>query len=276
MAGEFEIIDAHQHVGSLTDACSRSGRSIGRDLPIAEDVAMRIRAMDAAGVDAAVLQPGHGYLRADGLADTMRVNDKMAECRALAPDRFLAVLGTVEPMHGERSLPEIERCRELGLDGIAWHHRFQGCFIDSPWMWPILEKMRDLSLVPLVHVNVESSMEAHWRLQRLAADFPDMTFLAMDGLWSYERSRQVVETASASPNIVWDFGGPVLYVTIEEWVERHGSTTLCFGADLAYDSAVQTRPPLLNKVCNARIGDEDRRNILGGNIRRIFGLSRAE
>jgi predicted TIM-barrel fold metal-dependent hydrolase len=269
----FEIVDAHQHVGSLTDAASCTGRALGHDLPVEEDAAQRVALMDAAGIDWAVLQPSHGYLKPEGLRDTMRLNDRMARYKRIAPARFRAVLGTVEPMHGEHSLPEIDRCKhELRLDGLSWHHRFQGCFIDSPWMWPILERMRELALVPLVHVNVESSMEAHWRLQRLAQDFPDVSFLAMDGLWSYERCRHVFNTAALTPNIVWDFGGQVIYVTLEEWVGAHGSQTICFSADLAYQGGEAQRPRLLDLVERAAISDEDRANILGGNVRRLFRL----
>ncbi len=269
--GDYEIVDAHQHVGGLGDALSRTGYPVGTDRDVASDVALRTAAMDGAGVDWAVLQPSHGYLKADGILDTMRLNDRMMQYKQLAPSRFRAVLGTVEPMHGERSLPEIDRCKQMGLDGIAWHHRFQGCFIDSPWMWPILERMQENGLVPLIHVNVESSLESHWRLQRLARDFPDMTFIAMDGLWSYERCRNVLYTASDTPNIVWDFGGPVLSTSIEEWIAHNGSQTVCFSADLAYGGNGE-RPKLLDAILGARIDEADRANVIGGNMRRAFGI----
>jgi uncharacterized protein len=269
----YEIVDAHQHVGGLADALSRMGYPIGADLDAPTDVARRIAAMDDACVDWAVLQPSHGYLKADGILDTMRLNDRMALYKQLAPSRFRAVLGTVEPMHGERSMPEIDRCKQLGLDGLAWHHRFQGCYIDSPWMWPILERMQEAGLVPLVHVNVESSLESHWRLQRLARDFTDMTFIAMDGLWSYERCRQVLLTAHETPNIIWDFGGPVLSTSIEEWISHNGSQTVCFSADLAYGGGGKGPPMLLETILQAKISDADRANVLGGNMSRAFGIA---
>ena len=269
----MEIVDSHQHVGSLTDALSWSGTSLGHDLPVEEDAARRIGAMDRAGVDWAVLQPSHGYPRAEGLADTRRVNDRMAAFKRHAPERFRAVLGTVEPMYGERGLPEIDRCkRELGLDGLAWHHRFQGCYIDSRWMWPILERMGELELVPIVHVNAESSLEASWRLQRLAREFPALGFLAFDGLWSYERARHILDTASQTPNVIWDIGGPVNYIGIEEWVRRNGSETICFSADLGYGDVEGERPKLLDPIERAEISASDRENILGRNLRRLFRL----
>jgi predicted TIM-barrel fold metal-dependent hydrolase len=272
----MEIVDAHQHVGSLADAVSFSGQPLGHDLPVEEDAARRIALMDAAGVDWALLQPSHGYLKPDGLRDTMRVNDRMAGYKRIAPTRFRAVVGTLEPMYGERGLPEIDRCKhDLGLDGLSWHHRFQGCFIDSKWMWPILERMHGLKMAPVIHVNADSSIEAHWRLQRLARDFPDMLFLALDGLWSYERARHIFETAAQTPNVIWDIGGPSLYVSVEEWVGRNGSRSICFSADLAYAAGAVKRPELLDRI-EQTITDEDRANILHANIRRMFGMAPAD
>jgi predicted TIM-barrel fold metal-dependent hydrolase len=210
-----EIVDAHQHVGSLTDAMPWSGFSLGQDVPVAQDADQRIAMMDQAGVDWTVLQPSHGYLKANGLRDTMQVNDRMAEYKRRAPTRFRAVVGTLEPLYGEHGLPEIDRCKtDLGLDGLSWHHRFQGCYIDSKWMWPILERMRALGMAGVVHVNAESSLEAPWRLQRLAREFPDINFIALDGLWSYERAGQILDTARLTPNVVLDpakrLGGALL------------------------------------------------------------------
>ena len=268
----MELVDAHQHVGSLADALPPSDQPIGQDLPVEADAARRIKLMDAAGISWAVLQPSHGYLRPDGIKDTMRVNDRMAGYRRQAPKRFRAILGTVEPLHGERSIGEIERCKaELKLDGLSWHHRFSGCFIDSMWMWPILRRMAELQMVPLIHVNVDSSIEAHWRLQRLAREFPQLTFLALDGLWSYERASHVMETASGTPNVIWDIGGPANYISIEAWVKKNGADTICFSADLAYASDVTHKPRLQEQIERARVPDSVKAKILGGNMQRLFG-----
>jgi predicted TIM-barrel fold metal-dependent hydrolase len=266
------IVDAHQHVGDLHNVLSFDGRDAPPESTVEGDADRRIAQMDAVGISWAVLQPAHGYLRPDGLLDTMAVNDRMARYRAHAPDRF-RVLGTTEPTHGDRGIDEIERvASELGLDGLSWHHRLQGCYIDSKWMWPTLQRMAELGLVPLVHVNAESSMEAHWRLQRLALDFPQLTFLAMDGLWSYERARHALMTASFTPNVIWDMGGPVCYVSVEEWVERNGSTTICFSQGGVYDPRVVSKPALMAQIEHAAIDDDDRRNILGGNVARAFDV----
>src|SRR5262245_38325209 len=118
-----EVVDAHQHVGSLADALPSRGTPAPREPDVTEDAEHRVAAMDAYGIDWAVLQPSHGYATADGVRDTMAVNNRMAGFKRHRPERFRAVVGTVEPRHGSAVLGEIARCKdELSLDGLSWHH----------------------------------------------------------------------------------------------------------------------------------------------------------
>ncbi len=262
---EFELVDAHQHVGDLANVLPNGMVPESASSAFEEDAANRISAMDAAGVSWAVLQPNHGYLKPEGIADTMRLNDLMARYGQHAPDRFRAVFGTVEPTHGAHSLAEIDRCKhELGLDGISWHHRFQGCYIDNKWMWPFLERMAALDLAAIVHVNAESSLEAAWRLQRLATDFPTVRFLAFDGLWSFERAGEIVFRASLTPNVIWDISGPANYLVLENWVARNGAETICY--------SMHGGAQLQQQIEHAAISDADKALILGGNMKRMFAL----
>jgi predicted TIM-barrel fold metal-dependent hydrolase len=269
----MEIIDAHQHVGGMQDVLTYFGKT-DAELALETEVSNRVRAMQAIGVSRALLQPSHSYNNVNGIQDTMRINDRMARFRELDPDHFPVLLGTVEPRYGERCIAEVERVKfELKLDGISWHHRFQGAFIDSRWMWPILRRMAEIGLKPVIHVNAESGLESHWRLQRLAKDFPEHTFLAHDGMWTLERAMQIITSASQTPNIIWDFGGPTHWITVEQWVEQNGSRNICFSADIGYGTQTQVRKPkLLSQIENARITEEDKANILGANLRRMFGL----
>jgi predicted TIM-barrel fold metal-dependent hydrolase len=265
------IVEAHHHAGDLSDSLSYDGRDASPEPPVEEDAKRRVARMDALGIAWAVIQPSHGYLRTDGLAATQRVNDRMAQLQAGAPDRIKAV-GTTEPLHGADGVGEVDRVADIGLKGLAWHHRFQGCYIDCRWMWPTLERMQERGLVPMLHTNAESSLEANWRLQRLALDFPELTFIAMDALWTYERARHVLMTAEITPNVIWDLGGPVSYIGYEEWVKRNGSKTLCFSAGGTYSAGGPvTVPPMVGEIENAAISDADKANILGLNVAGAFG-----
>ncbi len=269
-----EIADAHQHVGDLSEAL---GEPMGQRLSPQEEQRQRVAAMQAQGISWAVIQPAHSYLKPDGIRDTQRVNDGIAAYRAREPELFPIALGTVEPSHGERSLEELERGKlELGLNGFSWHHRLQGTFIDNPWMRPYLSRMAELDLIPMIHTNAESKLEAPWRLQRLAYEFPRLTFIALDAFFSYEQSTEVLFIAERTPNIVWDLGGPHtagLFSLIEAAVKKLGPERFCFSSNLSYMTGASKRKPgLLVAIEESSLNQQERAQILSGNLRRIFQL----
>lgn len=269
----MEIVDAHVHVGDLSDAMSDYSQPV-RPFDIDRDIENRVRILDHFGIAWAVIQPSHAYLRPEGIKDTMRVNDRIADYRRRDPIHFPMALGTVEPLHGERSLEELDRIKqELKLDGVSWHHRFQGCTIDSKWMRPILRRMADLDLVPVVHTNAESHFEPAWQLQRLAREFESTTFLAMDAFYGHERGNQVFGSARLTPNIIWDIGGPISWVSADMWVREHGSETICFSGAASYPGrGIPRKPRLLEELERSSLPDTDKANIYGRNVRRLFDL----
>ncbi|MDO8472802.1 MAG: hypothetical protein Q7T05_03185, partial [Dehalococcoidia bacterium] len=115
----MEVFDIHQHIPSAKIANDKAAAS--------RDYEMRVRFMDQNGIDRAALMPDSYYVMPNGIEDTMRVNDQLAEYRSKHADRFPIAIGTVEPRHGDRSLDEIDRIvNDLHLNGIVWHHKFQG------------------------------------------------------------------------------------------------------------------------------------------------------
>ena len=71
----------------------------------------------------------------------MRCNDTVAAYRKRDPKRFPVACGIVEPLHGARSIGELERMKhDLGLNGVVWHSRFQGVAVDHALMRPLLKK----------------------------------------------------------------------------------------------------------------------------------------
>jgi predicted TIM-barrel fold metal-dependent hydrolase len=272
----LEIVDVHHHYGDLSDSLG-DYEGHGRLLTPEEDVRWRSAALDATGVSWAVIQPAHSYLRANGIRDTMRVNDTMARYRALDPLHFPMALGILEPTHGERSLEELERCKgQLKLNGISWHSRLQGVFIDNKWMRPVLKRMGELKMTPFIHTNPGSNMEAPWRLQKLACEFPDMLFLAMDGFDSYEQSHEVLHIAEHTPNIIWDLGNRAPWGAAERFIRKFGSDRFAFSSGSSYAvNRPSNRPPMLEAILRSTLPETDKANILSRNARRLFGLPAA-
>jgi predicted TIM-barrel fold metal-dependent hydrolase len=87
----MEIFDIHHHLGSLTGGS---------------------------------LQEEEGWQDRDynNRVRIMQANDTVAAYRKRDPKRFPVACGTVEPLHGARSLEELERVKhELHLEGVVWH-----------------------------------------------------------------------------------------------------------------------------------------------------------
>ena len=75
------VIDCHHHVGSLeAQGFVFADVDAGQD-PATVELERRLSAMERQGVDQAIVIPGHGYLRPDGVADTRRINDGVAAYR---------------------------------------------------------------------------------------------------------------------------------------------------------------------------------------------------
>jgi predicted TIM-barrel fold metal-dependent hydrolase len=229
--------------------------------------------MEANGVTMSAILAATGYIQADGIKDTMRSNDVVAAYRKRDPKRFPVACGIVEPLHGTRSLAELERIKhELHLEGVVWHNRFQGVAIDHQLMRPLMKKVSELKLVPVVHTNAESNTEGVWRLERLALEFPETTFVALDALTTNVNSQLVLEIAKRTPNILFDTAHVRSPGYVRQFVETVGSRRLIFGSLFYSHPASYEHCSTLEEVKRAQISDQDMENILWLNAKRLFGL----
>jgi predicted TIM-barrel fold metal-dependent hydrolase len=262
----MDIFDIHHHLGSLTGGSLQEGSGWEE-----RDYNNRVRIMEANGVTMSAILAATGYIQADGIKDTMRSNDAVAAYRRRDPKRFPVACGTVEPLHGARSLGELERMKhELGLEGVVWHNRFQGVAVDHQFMRPLLKKVSELGLVPLIHTNAESNMEAVWRLERLAVEFPELTLVSMDALTTNANSQLALDIAKRTPNILFDTAHVRGSAYVKNFVETVGSHRLVFGSLFYSNPASYEHCATLAEVKGAKISDQDMANVLSGNAKRLF------
>ena len=273
----YDVLDVHHHVG---DAFTALGGDLDPSGGMSADeydrveLESRLAIMDADDVRQAIVIPGHGYLRADGIADTRRVNDCIAAYRDRTPDRFPVAVGIVEPQHGAHSLAEIDRARdELGLAGISFHSRFQGVSLDSRWIATAVERLAELGMVPVVHAMDETPEESLWKLAALARAVPEVPIVALDAFGSYESTRQCFFVAEIAPNIRFDTSLSYNFDFIEDFAGRFGADRVLFGTDL-YSWPVGRRVShLLGQIVESDLSSDDKALILGGNARSLFGVS---
>jgi len=118
----------------------------------------RIAALDAAGVDIAVLSlaaPGVEALPpAVGARLARECNDLLAEAIARHPERFRGY-AALAPKDPEEAVRELERAvKELGFKGWNVHSNFGDSFLDEKHYWPILAKAEELDVPIYLHPTV--------------------------------------------------------------------------------------------------------------------------
>jgi len=277
----FRVLDVHHHVGSAFLALGGELESPGegarassaKPSPADVELASRLSIMDGAGVDQAIVIPGHGYLRPRGVPDTMAENDLIARYRDRRKDRFPAAVGIVEPAYGDASFAELERCkRELFLAGISFHTRFQGVSLDSRFILAYVAKMAELGLVPVIHAMNETPEEALWKLAVLARSIPETPVLALDAFGSYEATRECFFIAEVAPNLLFDTSLSYNFDFIEDFAKRFGAERVVFGTDLYSHPVGKRISHLLPQIERSSLSKDQKSAILGGNARKLFGI----
>lgn len=266
MSARFDI---HQHFGKLIGVPGSGG---ARATP-EDDRDTRIAFLDQFGIGQCAVMPGHSYAAPNGLADVRAINDALHAYAALAPGRFLAVFGTLDPRHGMANVAEVERLAGMGFRGLSWHNRFQGLPMDHPVMFAIAEAMDAHGMVALVHCYANGDFESPWRLKRLAAAFRRMAFVALDAMTSPENLDQLIAVAEGLDNVTLDLTSTLLGSRgVERAVRRLGADRLVFGSNY-YSMSRVPRVVALDAVEEAELYDEQKAAILGGNARALLGLA---
>jgi uncharacterized protein len=264
----MEICDIHHHLGALSGGSLQEGKGW-----LDRDHRDRIANMEENKIDFVGLLAATGYIQADGIQATMRSNDTVAEYRKRDPARYPVAAGIVEPLHGARSLDELERIKhELHLEGVVWHNRFQGVAVDHELMRPLLRKVSELGLVPFLHCNAESNLEAAWRLERLANEFSELTFIAMDALGGNANGQMVLEIAKRTPNILWDNSGSRHARFLLRFVEEAGSHKLVLGSTYYSYPPSYRKNHALELILESGMREADMANVLALNVKRLFKL----
>jgi predicted TIM-barrel fold metal-dependent hydrolase len=145
--------------------------------------------------------------------------------------------------------------------------------VDHQLMRPLLKKVSELGLVPLIHTNAESNLEAVWRLERLALEFPEITFVSMDALTTNTNSQLALDVAKRTSNILFDTAHVRSSGYVRQFVEAVGSHRLAFGSLFYSYPASYEHCATLDEIKAAQISDQDKANILSLNARRLFKLA---
>jgi predicted TIM-barrel fold metal-dependent hydrolase len=227
--------------------------------------------MDFNGVACGVLSPIPGQEDPDGVASTRAVNDALAAARDAFPDRFVRLLGAVEPRHGAPALDEVDRLMTNGFSGLSFHNDFQGFRSDHPNMFAIMERLaRYPGAMVQMHTAIHSWLEAPYMAGRLAEAFPDLVFINAHSLMDPAQTLFTLDQAPRHANMYFDTCiAQKFEFPIERVVARLGDDRFLFGSNNPY---YRDRTLDIDLIVDADVPEAAKRRILGGNARRLFGL----
>jgi len=158
---------------------------------------LRLREMDAAGIDIQVLS--HGAPSAQKLDPsiavdlTRRVNDRLAAAVARHPTRF-AGFAALPTAHPEAAARELERCvKDLGFVGAMICGLTNGVFHDDERFWCIYERAEALGVPIYFHPSFPDADVSRAYYDKYAKDFPQVVRAA----WGY-----TVETATQAIRLI--------------------------------------------------------------------------
>lgn len=137
---------------------------------------LRIKEMDAAGVDMQVLSLGapatQRFDAETGVKLARGANDRLAETIKANPDRLagFATLPTADP---DAAADELQRAvEELGLRGAMIHGLANDNFLDEKQYWPIFERAARLDMPIYIHPAMPDKAVTERYYQTYVEDFP--------------------------------------------------------------------------------------------------------
>lgn len=310
-------IDIHAHfipnncLDDIRNTRSASGQSGAPIDPKLFDLQLRIKDMDAAGVDMQVLSPlpSAAYYNLEPeacLQYSRRQNDGIAQTVKERPDRFSG-MAMVPLQSPDKAIAELDRAiNELGLRGVEILANVNGRDLDSPELMPFFKEVEVLDVPVFIHpaqVAGSDRMKDYY-LQNLIGNPLDTTLAAAHiifggileklpglkfclahggGYLPYQRGRweRGYQVRTESKSIIKQPPShyiPLLYFdTITHFPPALEYLINSVGADKIvmatdYPYDMGDPAPVLTVKSLKNVSDEDKKKILGDNAKRLFKL----
>ena len=244
------VIDAHGHMGDYYDFFIPQN-----------DAAGMLRSMDNLGIDQ-IWTSGHACLCASLNAGNEEVRDASEKW----PDRFRAYL-TINPHFAERTRAMLENAEVMGFDRIKLHPSCHDYPVDGDLCAPVWEYANDRGLIVLIHTWHGDARCDPALFEKLAERYPKALMLLGHSGGTFDGYTTAIRVCHARPNVYLDLTGSgfLEYGVIEHFARHADVDRLLYGSDMPFISANSQ----LSKILAARIDDETKRKILGGNAKAL-------
>jgi len=230
-----------------------------------------IEIMDRAGVDKALVWLQPPYMR------EIEVSNKyIYEASKKYEGRILG-FGWVDPHLGiDKSKDTIKKCiYEYGFYGVKLNGAQNSFFIDDPIVsMPLIEEIAKTGKILAFHVGADDYERTHpFRVGKIAKQYPEVNILMvhMGGVAFKDLSSAAIEIAKEYDNITL-IGSAIRTVSIVKAIRELGSRRICFGSDTPFE-LMHVEVARYNAILNGEVDEQGKKDIMGGNIARILGIS---
>ena len=242
------IIDCHSHMGYWRNFNVPRGTPEGM-----------LATMNTLGIDI-VCVTHHSSIG----PDYRYGNERVIEAVKKYPDRFIGYI-TLNPNYPDDMKDEIDRCLAVhGMKGIKLHPDCHGCPIEYKNYNAAYETANELHIPVLIHIWGKNEVAA---VDRLAVHYPGARFIMGHAGGDIRSMEDAVDIVNKHDNVYVDL---VVSATLEgnvEWfVKEVSSKKVLYGSDMPF---LDPRPAI-GRVAFAEISDDEKRDIFGGNMKRIF------
>lgn len=243
------IWDSHNHLGHFREFNVPGNTAEGM-----------LESMNNLGIDKVFVT---AHMAAIG-PDFKSGNNQVINAIKKYPDRFMGYV-TINPSYHNEIVDELDRCFAIeGMNGIKLHPDVHGCPIDYKNYDLVYEYANEYKLPVLIHVWGRGQVAI---IDKLAAKYPEVRFLMGHGGAKAKAMEDAVEIMKKHKNVYADVAiSSAPQGNVEWYVDEIGSEKILFGTDMPFYSPNFT----LGRVALAEISEDDKRNILGINLRRIL------
>ena len=230
-----------------------------------------IRRMEKAGVDKALtwLQPP--YMREiDGL------NEYVYKAVRSYPEKILG-FGWADPNLGiGKARDMVKKCiYEYGFYGVKMNGAQNSYFIDDPVRaMPVVEEIAKTGKIIAFHVGADAyEFTNPFRVAKIARLYPEMQVLMvhMGGAGFPNMSRAAIEAALECPNMTM-IGSAIGSYAILNAIRQLGAGRVCFGSDTPFEP-MHVELAKYNALLDGELSEEEKYNVMAGNIIRLLKLS---
>ena len=255
LEGEL-VFDAHTHLGPWFNFWIPDN-----------DIDSMMTVLDRVGIDAmacsADIAIGPDYIRG---------NEEVAAAQEKCPGRIIMYV-TINPRYPKTEVEEeLRRWADAGKRAYKIHCACHQTPEDDERYQPMWDLAEEQGAPVLVHTQGGHGKTGIELLTEIAETRTNLKIIIAHSASSLDVIDQTCDAAKKRENIFLDLtGSPMIYGALETMVDRVGTERVLFGTDTPF---IDPRPQI-GRIAYARLTDQQKRQILGLNAKRIFGEAAA-